>query len=50
MTRDEALAILELPTDQAVDAIMTLAEKAERYEQLCGDITPTTPSGMTPTY
>ena len=50
MTRDEALDILALPQDQAVEAILMLAEKAEKYEQLCTDISPTTPSGMTPTY
>jgi len=50
MTRDEAIAILNMPTQQAVDAILSLAEKAEKYEKLCADISPTTPSGMTPTY
>jgi transposase len=50
MTEDEAAAILELPRDKAIDTIMELAEKAKKYDQLCGDISPTTPSGMTPTY
>lgn len=50
MTRDEAIDILALPKDQAVEAILTLAEKAEKYDRLCADISPTTPSGMTPTY
>lgn len=50
MTRDEAIDILALPKDQAVEAILTLAEKAEKYEQLFSDLNPTTPSGMTPTY
>ena len=50
MTRDEAIAILRLPTDQAVDSILALAEKAEKYDQLYGQLSPTTPSGMTPTY
>ena len=50
MTKDEAAAILELPRDKAIDTIMELAEKAEKYDQLCGDISPTTPSGMTPVY
>ena len=50
MTRDEALAILELPTDQAIDAIMALGEKAEKFDQLCGTVSPTCPSGMTPPY
>jgi len=50
MTRDEALNILALPKEQAVEAILNLAEKAEKYEQVCTDISPTTPSGMTPTY
>jgi transposase len=50
MTKDEAAAILDLPRDKAIDAIMELSEKAEKYDQLCGDISPTTPSGMTPIY
>jgi hypothetical protein len=50
MTRDEALAILELPRNKAIDTILALAERAEKYDQLCGQVTPTTPSGMTPTY
>lgn len=50
MTRDEALAILQLPTEQAIDAILALSEKAEKFDQLRGDISPTCPSGMTPVY
>jgi len=50
MTRDEARAILKLPEDQAIDSIVRLAEKAEKYDQICGNISPTTPSGMKPTY
>ncbi|MFH1991840.1 MAG: IS66 family transposase [Pseudomonadota bacterium] len=50
MTRDEAVAVLELPQDKAIDTILALAEKAEKYDQLCGQVTPSTPSGMTPTY
>jgi transposase len=50
MTRDEAIAILQKPTDEAVDIILALAEKAENYEQICGQISPSTPSGMTPVY
>ncbi len=50
MRRDEAIAILRLPTDQAVGAILALAEKAEKYDQLCDKVSPNTPSGMTPTY
>jgi len=50
MTRDEAIAVLELPRHKAIDTILTLAEKAEKYDQLCGQVSPTTPSGMTPTY
>ncbi len=46
MTRDEAAAILELPRIKAIDTILALAEKAEKYDQLCGQVTPTTPSGM----
>jgi len=50
MTRDEAKAILQMPEHEAIDAILTLAEKAEKYDQLCGDLSPTTPSGMTAPY
>jgi transposase len=50
MTRDEAKAILALPQDKAVNAILALAEKAEKYDQLCDKGSPTTPSGMIPTY
>ena len=50
MTRDEAIAIFQLPVDEAVDIILTLAEKAEKYDQLYGQMSPSTPSGMTPTY
>ena len=50
MTRDEAIAILRLPRAEAVDAILALADKAEKYDRLYGELSPTTPSGMTPTY
>jgi hypothetical protein len=50
MTRDEAKAILALPQDKAVQAILALAEKAEKYDQIVGGVSPTTPSGMTPVY
>ena len=50
MTRDEALAILDLERDQAVAAILALAEKAQKYDRLCGQVSPTTPSGMTPPF
>ena len=50
MTRDEAAAILDLPRQQAIDAIMALAQKAEKFDQLCASVGPTCPSGMTPVY
>jgi hypothetical protein len=50
MTRDEAKAILALPQDKAVRAILALAEKADKYDQIAGAVSPTTPSGMTPPY
>jgi transposase len=50
MTRDEAKAILALPQDKAIHAILALAEKAEKYDQIVGGVSPTTPSGMTPPY
>lgn len=50
MTRDEAIAILEMDREDAIQAILILAEKAEKYDQLCDTTSPTTPSGMTPPY
>ncbi len=50
MTRDEALAILEMDREEAVGIILALAEKAGKYDQLCAHLSPTTPSGMTPVY
>jgi transposase len=50
MTRDEALAILSLEREEAVAIILTLAEKAEKYDRLSSQLPPTTPSGMTPVY
>ena len=50
MTRDEAIAILGLPKHKAIDAILKLAQKAEKYDQLCDTIGPNTPSGMKPPY
>jgi len=50
MTRDEAKAILALPHNKAIHAILALAEKAEKYDQILGAVSPTTPSGMTPPY
>jgi transposase len=50
VTRDEAAAILELPRRQAIDAILELAQKAEKLDQLCAAVSPTCPSGMTPVY
>lgn len=49
MTRDEAATILELPREQAIDVILGLAGKAEKFDQLHG-VAPTCPSGMTPPY
>ena len=55
MNRAQALAILQLPREQAVSAILALGEKAERWEHLqaqgaANTIGPTTPSGMQPVY
>lgn len=49
MTRDEAAAILDLPREKAIDAILSLSEKAEKFDRL-HVVTPTCPSGMTPVY
>jgi transposase len=55
VNRAQALALLELPREQALTAILALAEKAERWDQLQAQgattpISPTTPSGMQPVY
>ena len=50
MTRDEAAAILDMNRDKAIEVIVGLAEKAEKYDRMCGDLSPATPSGMTPVY
>jgi hypothetical protein len=50
MTRDEAIAILEMPREKAVEIILALADKAEKYDQMVGEVSPTPPSGMTPVY
>ncbi len=50
MTRDEAIAILDLKREEAIVSILALAEKAEKYDRLLGQVSPTTPSGMTPVY
>lgn len=50
MNRDEAIAILEMDREDAIQAILILAGKAEKYDRLCDKPGPTTPSGMTPPY
>lgn len=50
MTRDEAVAILEMPRAKAIETILALADKAEKYDQMAGEVSPTTPSGSTPVY
>lgn len=50
MTRDEAAAILDMDREPAIEAIMLLAEKAERYDREHPEASPTTPSGMIPVY
>lgn len=55
MTREEARALLELPPEQAIAAILVLAQKAEQWERLQKTsedtaLSPTTPSGMRPVY
>lgn len=50
MTRDEAAKLLDLPREKAIEAILALAKKAEKYDQLRGEISPSCPSGMTPPY
>ena len=56
MNRAQALTILKLPREQAVNLIIAIGEKAERWDVLQAQgaantpISPTTPSGMTPVY
>lgn len=55
MNREQALAILDLPREQAKAAIVALWEKAEQWDRLQASaedssVSPTTPSGMTPVY
>lgn len=55
MNREQALAILDLPREQAVAALVALWEKAEQWDRLQASaednsVSPTTPSGMTPVY
>src|ERR1019366_9495211 len=50
MNRAQALAILQLPREQAVSAIIALGEKAERWEHLQAQGAPSTLSGMQPVY
>ena len=50
MTKDEAIAILDLPRPKAMEVILALAEKAEKYDDLTKEVSPTTPSSMTPIY
>ena len=50
MTRDEAIAILEMPREQAIEVILCLAEKAQQFDRVQPEIGPTTPSAMIPPY
>jgi transposase len=50
MSRAQAQAILDLPHEQALRAIMALIEKAQKWEQANPATSPTTPSGMQPVY
>jgi len=36
--------------DQVIDAIMALAQMAEKFDQLYASVGPICPSGMTPVY
>lgn len=55
MNREQVLAILDLPREQAEAAIVALWEKAEQWDRLQAtsedtSVSPTTPSGMRPVY
>jgi len=43
VTRDETIAILEMDREDAIQAFLILAEKAEKYDRLCDKPGPTTP-------
>ncbi len=55
MRREQAIALLQLPREEAICAILELAQKAEQWERLRAQgehtaVSPTTPSGMRPVY
>ena len=55
MRREQAIALLQLPREEAICAILELAQQAEQWQRLQkrGEATaesPTTPSGMRPVY
>ena len=50
MSREEAEKILKLPKEEAIKKILEIGNKAEKYDQLQADDSPTTPSGMKPVY
>jgi transposase len=55
MKREDAIALLDMPRENAIIAILASAEKAEAWERLkakgaATDTAPTTPSGMRPVY
>lgn len=50
MTRDEAIAILDMPREKAIQAILALAAKTEKTGQMAKSEDPICPSGMKPAY
>ena len=52
MTREKAEKIIKLPHEEAVEAILEIGDKAEKYDELISSSgsSPTRPSGMTPVY
>ena len=52
MTREKAEKILKLPHEEAVEVILEIGDKAEKYEEMISSpgSSPTRPSGMTPVY
>ena len=52
MTREKAEKILKLPHEEAVEAILEIGDKAEKYDEMISSpgSSPTRPSGMTPAY
>lgn len=50
MTRDQAEAILDRGREETITTLLSLSDKAEKYDRLMSPPDPAAPSGMTPTH